>query len=411
VRTVLTSVGVIVGILTVVTMISLVNGVRAQVQKQFAEIGLDLVEVSPKVAQAQSADDFDPFSGGKRSKLITVADVKRWRAWPEVREALPEVELPFGIEASVRLTSTRLKDKLASVRLAGENAMERRGPFMAPAKPVAGQTELRGVSGTLVLSRGALQDLKVAKNEYSKLIGQVVELTLYAPRGEKKNYRLKLQGISTEATSVAKVSAPDRLAIKSWWFNAPNILQTQGYDEVSLRATDVSAARTLVTRLRREGYEVRSIDAILNVADRIFSVITAMLALVSSVALLVACIGIVNTMIMSIYERTREIGTLKAMGASRGDIRLMFMMEAGFIGLIGGFVGLILSWLLGRGLNFIAHYFARKRALPMPENLFIITPELVVQSLFFAFLIGVLAGVYPANRAARLDPLAALRHE
>jgi len=253
--------------------------------------------------------------------------------------------------------------------------------------------------------------LDVPKNEYSKLIGKPLDLTLYAPRGEKKTFRLKLLGVFDGRTASAKVSASSRLAIKSWWFNAPDILKTQGYDSVDVRATDVSAAKLLVTRLRGEKYQVQSIDAILNVADRIFSVITAMLALVSSVALLVACIGIVNTMIMSIYERTREIGTLKAMGASRSDIRQMFMMEAGFIGLMGGAAGLVLSWILGRGLNALALFLAKQRALPLPDNLFIITPILIVQALFFALLIGVLAGVYPANRAARLDPLAALRHE
>ena len=178
-----------------------------------------------------------------------------------------------------------------------------------------------------------------------------------------------------------------------------------------LREFSVTVARSLVTRIRKEKFEVQSIDAILDVANRIFTVITAMLALVSSVALLVACIGIVNTMIMSIYERTREIGTLKAMGASRGDIRTLFMMEAAMIGLLGGSVGLVLSWLLGRGLNRIAGWYSQNRNVPLPDNLFIITPALAIQALVFALLIGVLAGLYPANRAARLDPLAALRHE
>ena len=407
VRTVLTSVGVVVGILTIVTMISLVNGVRAQVQKQFEQIGLDRVLVAPKTEEATSESDFDPFSGGKRGKPITSDDVKRWKSWPEVVSVEPQVELPFGIEASVKLNG-----KIVSVALTSQDA-QRRGPFagLATPKAVAGTVALPASGNAMTLSRGALNDLDIPKIEYSKLLGRTLDLTLYAPRGDKKTFRLKLVGVTEGRTASAKVSAASRLAIKSWWFNAPDILKTQGYDSASLRATDVSAAKVLVARLRKEKYEVQSIDAILNVADRIFSVITAMLALVSSVALLVACIGIVNTMIMSIYERTREIGTLKAMGASRSDIRQMFMMEAGFIGLIGGIVGLISSYVLGRALNALALYLAKRQSLPLPDNLFIITPILIVQALFFALLIGVVAGVYPANRAAKLDPLAALRHE
>ena len=95
-----------------------------------------------------------------------------------------------------------------------------------------------------------------------------------------------------------------------------------------------------------------------------------------------------------------EFVTLKAMGASRSDIRQMFMMEAGLIGLMGGVVGLVSSWVLGRGLNRAALWYANKRDLPLPENLFIITPTLAVEALFFALLIGVLAGLDPANRAS-----------
>ncbi|RYG65884.1 ABC transporter permease, partial [bacterium] len=214
-----------------------------------------------------------------------------------------------------------------------------------------------------------------------------------------------------EGSRSIQISTADRLAIKGWWFNEPDQLKTQGYNSVALRATDVSQSKVIVDRLRKEKWNVQSIDAILDVANRIFSVITVMLALASSIALMVASIGIVNTMIMSIYERTREIGTLKAMGASRSDIRHLFMIEAGLIGLLGGAMGLIFSWLLGRGLNKIAEFYANSRSMPMPENLFIITPMLTLQALAFALFIGVVAGLYPANRAAGLDPLKALRHE
>jgi ABC-type antimicrobial peptide transport system permease subunit len=200
-----------------------------------------------------------------------------------------------------------------------------------------GSLDLPAGRGHIVLSRGTLSALKIDKKQFSSLLGQSVQVVLAAPRGEKQSYNLKISGISSQEGRRVEVSTPDRLAMKGWWFDDANLLQKEGYDSVTLRAADVSQAKALVTRLRaenkgKEKLNVQSIDAILDVANRIFAAVTAMLGLMSSVALFVAFIGIANTMIMSIYERTREIGTLKAMGASRGDIRQMFMLEAGLIG-------------------------------------------------------------------------------
>ncbi len=401
VRTALTSIGVIVGIMTVVTMVSLVNGVQLQVKQQFEKIGLDRVTVRPQT----EGSAFNPFDMGERTKIITPADVRRWRAWPQVKQTIPEIELPWSI-----VSKLVWQGKSKPVRVSGGSSL-RRGPFSEPPEVLAGTLDLPDMRGAIVLSKGVLKRFKVDKSKYASLIGQSVEVVLEAPRGEKQIYSFKVIGVSSDGAASVQIPTPDRLAMKAWWNNEADSLKADGYDSVTLRAEDVTGAKAIVERLRKEKFEVMSIDAILNVANRIFAVITAMLALVSSVALLVACIGIVNTMIMSIYERTREIGTLKAMGASRSDIRQMFMMEAGLIGLIGGSAGLVLSWLLGRLLNRIAQWFAQHRDLPLPDNLFIITPILAVQALFFALLIGVLAGLYPANRAARLDPLMALRHE
>jgi ABC-type antimicrobial peptide transport system permease subunit len=297
------------------------------------------------------------------------------------------------------------------VRIPGSANPFRGGPFRAETKALAGSIELPAGSGAIVLSKSVLQRLKIGPKEYSSLPGKPAEIVLQTPRGEKRSYPMRIVGVSSEDVPVVQVTPPDRIAMKSWWFNKPNLLKTEGYDSVTLRATDVTAAKKLVARLRKEKFEVQSIDIILDTANRIFSVVTIMLSLVGGIALFVASIGIVNTMIMSIYERTREIGTLKAMGASRGDIRLMFMIEAGLIGLIGGTFGLLMGWLLGRGLNRAALWYAQSRNIPVEDNLFVITPTLALQSLVFAFLIGVVAGLYPANRAARLDPLTALRHE
>ena len=415
VRTFLTSVGVIVGILTVVTMVSLVNGVQIQVKNQFEKIGLDRVIIRPGSSGGGSfpgiggqgnEGEFDPFGLSVRTKLITPADVKRWKSWPGVQSVTPDIDLPRDLAAGLTVGETK---KTVRIRI-GNDSGPRRNPFQEAPEPIAGKLDLPAGSGSIVVSRGALKALKI-KEKPTALIGKSATITLATSRGERKNYALKITGVSDASGRAVQVSTADRIAMKEWWFNEPNLLKNDGYDSVTLRADDVSRARVLVERARREKFEVQSIDAILKVADRIFSVVTVMLSLVGGIALFVALIGIMNTMIMAIYERTREIGTLKAMGASNSDIRQMFMIEAGLIGLFGGIMGVILSFLLGRGLNRAAIWYAERRELPLPDQLFVITPTLALEALVFAFFIGMLAGLYPANRAAKLDPLAALRQE
>jgi ABC-type lipoprotein release transport system permease subunit len=385
-------------------MVSLVQGVQQQVKLQFEKIGMDRVKVQPE-GEGGFGGGFNPFDLGGRVNIITSADVKRWEAWPQVVKVIPEIEIPSSI-----ISGLKWRDKTVPVRV-GSDSTPRRGPFSEGPTALFGTLDLPSGRGNIVVSRGTLRTLKIPEKQFASLLGQSVQVVLAAPRGQKQSYSLKISGISSEGSRRVEVSTPDRLAMKAWWFNDAKLLEKEGYDSVILRAADVTQAKALVARLRKEKLSVQSIDALLDVANRIFTAITAMLGLMSSVALFVAFIGIANTMIMSIYERTREIGTLKAMGASRGDIRQMFMLEAGLIGLFGGVAGVLLSWILGQGLDRFAHYMAQKRDIPLPEHLFLITPALASQALLFAFLIGIIAGLYPAARAARLDPLVALRHE
>jgi putative ABC transport system permease protein len=277
-------------------------------------------------------------------------------------------------------------------------------------EPLAGKLDLPE-QGAVVLSRGAVQALGIASNEWARVLGQSLETVLRTSRGETQGFVLRIQGISSERSSTIQVSPTDCLAMKSWWFNTTNLLQREGYDSVTIRATDVTQARALIPRLREEGFQVQSLDMFMEVANRIVIAVTVMLALIGSVALLVASIGIANTMVMAVYERTREIGILKALGASRTDIRRLFMIEAGFIGLAGGVVGLLVGWGLGVVLNQGIVWYMQHRDLPVREGFFVVTPLLALGVILFAACIGTVAGLLPAHRAASLDPLAALRHE
>lgn len=401
VRTVLTAVGIVVGILTIVTMVSLGIGVRSELNKQFAAIGLERVFVRPAEGERSF---FTQFRSPSRTKPILDADVARWRADPNVTEVIPDVDLPLGIGASIELAG-----KTSIVGISGPNLFN--APFLRPPSAVLGTISLPPEGGAVVLHRGALEQLKLTAEQVKPLIGRTLDLRLEAPQGGSQTFALRLIGVSTDESPFMQVALPDRAKMKSWWFNKPDLLATQGYDQVVLRGKDTSAANALTSKLKAEGFHVQSLQILLDLADQVFSVINIMLSSVGGLALLVASLGIVNTMIMSIYERTREIGTLKAIGASRGDIRAMFMIEAGMLGLIGGIVGLVLGWGLGKILNRVILWYVDRHNLPIRGNFFVVSPTLALAALGFAMFVGIAAGLYPANRAAKLDPLLALRHE
>jgi putative ABC transport system permease protein len=401
-RSTLASLGVVVGTLTIVIMVSLASGVRQQINRQFESIGLDRLTVTP--AGARRGPPFNPFDTSPRKKLITAQDVKRWKELPGVAKVTAEINLPGSVGVDLKWNGTN-----QPVRMSGGEPMGR-NPFQETPKPIAGSLDLPE-SGGIVLSQGAAQSVGITTNDFAKLIGQNVEAQLRTSRGETQSFNLRVQGVSQERSRTIQASVADRLAMKNWWFNSTNVLEREGYDSVTIRAVDVSRASELTEQLKGDGFQVQSLEIVVQVANRIVTAITVMFTMIGSIALLVATIGIANTMVMAIYERTREIGILKAMGASRGEIRQMFMMEAGFIGLIGGVVGLLLGWLLGLGLNQAILIYMKYREIPVHGHFFVVTLTLAVGVILFATFIGLVAGLLPAQRAAKLDPLEALRHE
>ena len=134
-----------------------------------------------------------------------------------------------------------------------------------------------------------------------------------------------------------------------------------------------------------------------------------MLGGIGAVSLFVAAIGITNTMMMSIYERTKEIGVMKVLGCDLRNIRSLFLMEAGFIGFIGGVIGLILSFILSAVVNHVASTMSEN--MTDMSGISYIPIWLVFLSLIFAILVGMVAGFFPARRAMKLSPLAAIRNE
>jgi putative ABC transport system permease protein len=159
------------------------------------------------------------------------------------------------------------------------------------------------------------------------------------------------------------------------------------------------------------GYSVFSVSDALAGAKNAFIVLDIVLGLIGSIALAVSSLGIVNTMVMSILERTREIGIMKAIGAGNVDVRRIFLIEASVIGLLGGALGIALGWIVGQLINLGANIYIRSQGGTDGISLFSLPLWLSAGAIAFSILVSLVAGSYPASRAARLDPIHALRHD
>src|ERR1044072_3249165 len=187
--------------------------------------------------------------------------------------------------------------------------------------------------------------------------------------------------------------------------------QTEGYDRAVVRVDDpvqLTAVRQKITEL---GFSSFSIVDEIDQIRTVFLIIDSVLGLLGGISLLVASFGIANTMIMSILERTREIGIMKAIGAEDREIKLIFFVEAAVIGLTGGVIGVFGAGGIDALANRLAYRFILKPQGASFVDFFSLPPWLTIGAILFALLVSIVAALYPAARAARIDPGQALRHD
>jgi putative ABC transport system permease protein len=184
-----------------------------------------------------------------------------------------------------------------------------------------------------------------------------------------------------------------------------------GYGSAVVRVTDPIVLSEVRGRIDELGFSSFSIVDQLEQLRTVFLIINAALGLLGGISLLVASFGIANTMIMSILERTREIGIMKAIGAEDREIKLIFFVEAGVIGLTGGVVGALLAWGIDAVANRLAYRFILRPQGAAYIDFFALPPPLWLGAILFAVVVSVVAALYPAARAARIDPVKALRHD
>ena len=187
--------------------------------------------------------------------------------------------------------------------------------------------------------------------------------------------------------------------------------QTEGYDSAVVRVTDPVAITNVRKQITDLGFTSFSVVDQLDQIRTVFLIVDSVLGLLGGISLLVASFGIANTMIMSILERTREIGIMKAIGAEDREIKLIFFVEAAVIGVFGGLIGVLVAWGIDGIANRLAYRFILKPQGAGFIDFFSLPLYLSVGAILFALVISIVAALYPAARAARIDPVRALRHD
>lgn len=193
----------------------------------------------------------------------------------------------------------------------------------------------------------------------------------------------------------------------------PQTTSKDSYQNAMVKVKNIKNVKKIQEQIKEMGFGTYSLTDILESMQKASAGIQAVLGGIGAVSLLVAAIGIANTMIMSIYERTREIGVMKVLGAELSDIKRLFLFEAGLIGLSGGIIGIIFSLLISfllnnAGLTLFINMFGY---MEPGSKISIIPLWLILSSIVFATIIGIVSGYYPARRAMKLSALEAIRTE
>jgi putative ABC transport system permease protein len=388
VRSGLTMLGIVIGISSVIAMISIGQGAQGSIQASIQSIGSNLILVMPGT---QRGPGVQVSAGRGSAKSITLTDSDAIKNLSNVEAVAPEVSSRYQITSKGQNTNTSVVGTTSdypNVR----NMQIAEGSFIS-------DQNVKGLSKVAVLGPTARDDLfGVGTNA----IGQDIRI---------KGIVFKVVGVTAAKGGSGFGSQDDMIFIPL--SSAQKFLSGDEYlSTISVKAQSADVMTTLqsdITNLLLDRHHIKdaaSADfSTLNQADivatasSVTGTFTILLGAVAGISLLVGGIGIMNMMLTTVTERTREIGLRKAIGAKASDISKQFLIEAVMLTLIGGLVGVFLGWLA----SFLITYFG------------ILQTQVSVTSVVLAFgvsaLIGIVFGYYPARRAAALNPIDALRYE
>jgi putative ABC transport system permease protein len=440
-RNSLTTVGISVGVASLVAMLSLGIGLQQLADRRLEKSGLfdTVIVTSRRDLRNFSREQEQNGPAPAESPSLDESSRQKIEQLPNVLEAYPDIRF---------VTELRFEDKPHLTMVAGIPFSARNndafdgmaGSFFS--SEAASEVILQKAFAEQLLGKKTAAEEGVKVTDLAKpLLGK--ELTMrYAERTAapsesndggnaagmaysviSRERTLKIVGVcdldpdSLRQQARARVFLPLQLAESLHVMQPSDLRDTtnvlggkQTFTTLEVRVKSPKYVQAVEDAIKKMGFNTFSIvDATKNLRQ-FFAVLDLFLGIFGSLALAVASIGIVNTLVMAILERRREIGIMKAIGASDTDVKGLFFAEAGVMGVFGGAVGVALGWTIGRVINLGTNVYLKRQHFP-PEQIWFVPWWLVISAIAFAIVVSLLSGLYPAGRAARLDPVQALRYE